>query len=290
MTSNRILRANPGTSLTLDEMRASLPSIFADHPHESRSEKYVYISTEDMLGRLMDSGFLPVEARMSRTRDKTRTAFTKHMLRFRSASELGMPDNSSLTKSLGVAFEVIMRNAHDGTGSYQLLAGLIRFACENGLVVSDGTVAQLKVYHMGERRRLMDTVLSSAHTVLEQGPKVADKLRAWKGITLHRDQAVAFAREAHKLRFADAKGEIRTPILPEQLLVPRRPSDVGSSLWETFNVVQENALRGGLSAYGKDRNGRRYKAVTLGIHGIDGDVGLNRKLWELADKTALEVA
>src|SRR5207342_947183 len=58
--TRRVLRANPGESLTMDEMRRSLPSIFAAEPHESRSHRYVYISTEEMLERMMLGGFLPV--------------------------------------------------------------------------------------------------------------------------------------------------------------------------------------------------------------------------------------
>ena len=289
-TSNIIVRANTGSSLTLDEMRKSLPSIFAAEPHHSRSDQYVYISTEDMLDKLIDAGFFPVEARMSRTRKEDRRGFTKHMLRFRSRDDLNKPDNSTLYGKAGVAFEVILRNAHDGSGSYQMLAGLIRFACENGLIVSDGTVSEIKVLHRGTRSRLLDAVLESAHTILDQGPKVADSLRLWQGIQLNRDQAIDFAREAHKLRFADSKGLINTAIQPEQLLIPRRPSDLGNSLWQTFNVIQENAIRGGISADARDRRGNVKRSTTRGIKGIDGDVDLNRKLWALADLKAKELA
>lgn len=280
MTNDLSLRAKPGESLTLDEMRRSLPAIFAGQPHESRSHRYVYISTEDMLGRLMAADFLPVEARTSRSRDESRRPFTKHMLRLRGRGELLRPDNTVM-RGDGVAFEVILRNACDGTSSYQMLAGLIRFACENGLVVSDGTVAQLKVLHAGSARRVMDQVVASATTVLEQGPKVADKIRTWRQIDLEREEGMVLAQAAHKARFGD---EPTTLVQPEQLLVPRRQGDVGRDLWKVFNVVQENALRGGLTAT-VERNGSRGRR-TLPIRGIDGDVALNRRLWDIADRMA----
>ena len=279
-TTDLCLRAKPGESLTLEEMRRSLPAIFAEQPHQSRSDRYVYISTEDMLERLMAADFLPVEARVSRSRDESRRPFAKHMLRLRGRDELLRPDNTSVSD--GVAFEVIMRNACDGTGSYQLLAGLIRFACENGLVVSDGTVAQLKVLHAGNRRRVIDAVVSSASTVLEQGPRVADKIRTWRKIELDDEGAWALARAAHKARFGD---EPTTPIQPEQLLLPRRPSDMGRDLWRVGNVIQENIIRGGLTAT-VEKNGRREQRTTRAIRGIDQDVSLNRTLWALMEQVA----
>jgi Domain of unknown function (DUF932) len=289
MTTNTILRAKPGESLTLDEMRASLPSIFGKQAHESRSEKYVYISTEDMLERLVGAGFLPVEARMSRTRDENRIGYTKHMLRLRSRRELNKPENSTMSK-LGVAFEVILRNAHDGSGSYQLLAGLIRFACENGLVVSDGTVAQVKVYHIGDRERLMAEVTAGAQKILEEGPHIADMIRAFKAVPLVGEDRTRYAKQAHRIRFADPQGNVTTPISPEQLLLPRRPSDVGGSLWDTFNVVQENIIHGGMSASGVDSLNRRRKFIARPIRAIDQDVSINSKLWQLTTSWAKELA
>jgi hypothetical protein len=289
MTTNlQMLRAKPGDSLTLEEMRRSLPSIFAEEPHHSRSERYVYVSTEEMLERLMNGGFLPVEARTANARDVSRRPFTKHMIRFRGKDELLKPDNSYVTKrgDPGVAYEVILRNAHDGSGSYQMLAGLIRFACENGLVVSDGTVASIKVLHMGNRERLLSTVLNSAEAVLEQGPAVGEKIQRWRGTILTPEEGLALARASHKARFADGNGNIRTPITPEQLLIPRRDADAGRSLWDVFNVVQENVVRGGLSADGRDASGRLRRRTSRAIRGIDDDLRINRHLWALAERSA----
>lgn len=281
--ANQMIRARAGESLTLEEMRASLPSIFQSMPHESRSERYVYISTADMVERLMRGGFYPVEARASVSRDPARQPYVKHMLRFRGKGDLDRPDNSMLKANLGVAYEIIMRNAHDGSGSYQMLAGLIRFACENGLVVSDGTVAMLKVLHTGNRQRLADAVLASANTVLEQGPQVGEKIRRWQEIELAPQERSAFAKAAHRLRFGK---ESKTAISPEQLALPRRITDAGHSLWNVFNVVQENAVRGGLWAEGKDAHGRRHKYLAKTIRGIDQDLTVNRGLWALAERSA----
>src|SRR5215813_928209 len=235
------LRAKPGDSLTLDEMRASLPTIFATEEHESRSDRYVFISTWDMLEALMAKDFLPVEARVSRTRDESRQAFTSHLIR-------------AVDRKVGdVSFEVLLRNAHDGTSRYKFMAGLLKLLCLNGLVVSDGTVSEVSIMHTGNRERQIGQVIEGAYTVLDQGPKVLERVQAWQGLELKDDERHAFAEAAHHYRFADSDGKVHTPIKADQLLIPRRPQEVGRrDLWSVFNVVQENAIRGGLTAMGRD--------------------------------------
>jgi len=66
----------------------------------------------------------------------------------------------------------------------------------------------------------------------------------------------------------------------------RRRDDNGADLWRTFNRVQENAVRGGLSAWGHDANGHRRRTTTREVKAIDQDVKLNRALWHLAERMA----
>lgn len=278
------LRAKPSEWLTLDEMRASLPAIFADHAHESRSARYVHISTADMLGALIERDFLPVEARVSRSRVPGKQAFTKHMVRFRARGDF---ETTSERRVGDTSFEVILRNAHDGTASYQFMAGLLKLLCLNGMVASDGTIENVKVLHTGNRQRQLGQVIEGAYTVLDQGPKLIENVRAWQEIGLNDDERMAFAQAAHTVRFADADGKVETPITPGQLLVPRRPQEVGKhDLWSTFNVVQENAIRGGLTAIGRDANGQPRRSTTREVRGIDGDIKLNKALWQLTEKMA----
>src|SRR5260370_37947559 len=111
--TDTILRAPRGSSLTLEEMRASLPTIFAPEKHACCSERYVYISTEDVFGELMARGFVPVEARVSRSGDTLRQGQAKHMVRLRTELD---ENKHRVGDSI---FEVIMRNSHDGSGSYR---------------------------------------------------------------------------------------------------------------------------------------------------------------------------
>ncbi len=106
---------------------------------------------------------------------------------------------------------------------------------------------------------------------------------------------MALAEAVHQVRFDhdDATGEALTPIKPALLLGVRRHEDAGKDLWTTFNVIQENTLRGGLSgrtkagydeATGKFKPSRRVS--TKPVRGIDQDVELNKAMWALAEKMA----
>jgi len=54
-------------------------------------------------------------------------------------------------------------------------------------------------------------------------------------------------------------------------------------VWQTFNVIQENLIRGGLSGRRQTSDGRIRRSQTRAINGIDQNVGLNRALWTLAE-------
>jgi len=277
------LRARDNTSLSLEEMRRRLPAIFAKAPHASRSDRYVFVSTEHLLNNLIETGFMPVEARVSKARAEGKQDFTKHMIRFRHQGDLEA--TTSVRRVGDTSFEVIMRNSHDGSSTYQFMAGLLRLICLNGAVVSEGTAADVRIKHIGDRDQQLDAVADGINQVLEMGPKVIGVVKKWQGIELSNDERMVLAEAAREVRFADAMGQVNTPVTAQQLLIPRRPADAGNSLWNTFNVIQENVIRGGLSGVSIE-NGRRRRSTTRRVNGIDADIKLNRDLWRLTERMA----
>ena len=55
--NTRVLRAD--RPLDEDQMRAAAPSVFAEGKHASRSERYTYIPTIEVLRGLRKEGFAP---------------------------------------------------------------------------------------------------------------------------------------------------------------------------------------------------------------------------------------
>ena len=265
--------------LTLEEIARYAPSAMAIEPHHSRSDRYTYIPTVQIIQGLMNNGFMPFSATQSRTRIADKREFTKHMIRFR---HVGQEFNRLMVGD--VVPEIALINSHDGTSLYKLIAGLLRKVCMNGLMVSESEIASIAVPHKGN---IADRVIEGSYRLLESSEKTVGTVQRWTGLQLTAGEQSALADAAHTLRFADAEGKITTPITATQLLQPRRSADTGNDLWKTFNRVQENVIRGGLHGVQRDANGRRLRAVsTREVRGIDQDVRLNRALWTLGERMA----
>lgn len=253
------------------------PSVFATGAHESRSERFAYIPTSDVMAAMRREGFQPMMVAQGRSRIEGKAAFTKHLIRFRHADfQTGLRRGDTVP-------EVVLVNAHDGTSAYKMYAGSFRIICLNGLIVADSMFESISVPHKGD---VIGKVIDGAYRVIEGSKTSVEAADAWAGLSLSRDAQLAFAESAHALRFADAEGNVATAIKPEQLLIARRHEDAGNDLWRTFNRVQENAVRGGLTAMGRDANGRRRRTTTREVAGIDGNVRLNRELWALGERMA----
>ncbi|WP_378952129.1 DUF932 domain-containing protein [Mesorhizobium sp. ANAO-SY3R2] len=266
-----------GRAMTEDELRRVAPSIFATTAHESRSERFMPIPTIDVLRGLMAEGFMPVGAKQSRTRIEGKADFTKHLIRLRRM------DNVNAYSVGDTVCEILLKNANDGTSAYDLMAGLFRIRCLNSMVAQTATLDSVKVRHSGD---VGAKVIEGTYRVLGEAEKTLAAPQDWGTVKLDRDERAAFAEAAHLIRFGDAEGETNTPIQPTQLLIPRRFDDRGEDLWTTYNVAQENIIRGGLHGVTRDANNRRRRVSTRAVNGIDQDIKLNKALWVLTEKMA----
>lgn len=252
------------TPLSDEQILAVAPSIFAEDKHESRSDRYAYIPTGQVLARLRLEGFSPFMVCQTRVREEGRRAHTKHLVRLRHAEQIGQEE----------ADEIILLNSHDGSSSYQLLAGMFRFVCKNGLVCGEA-VADVRIPHKGD---VVDLVTQAACDVQGRFEQVHAARDAMRAISLTRGEQEVFGRAALALKY-DSEIE-PAPISERQLLEARRPEDAGSDLWRTFNRVQENLIQGQLP--GRARTGRRL--TTRPVQGMNENMRLNRALWVLAEE------
>lgn len=252
-------------ALTDDQLRHVVPSIFAQDAHESRSDKYVYVPTIDIVQGLRREGWQPFFAVQAQPRDGSRTGHAKHMLRMR------RPEHITDTE----AAEVIIVNSHDGTTSYQMFAGLVRWVCTNSMIAGQ-QYQEVRVHHKGN---IQDQIIEGAYTVAQDFPRLIDSTREMAALQLSAPEQRVFAEAALVARY----GEEPAPITPDQVLRRRRTADVGADLWTTFNAVQENIIRGGLLGQRRDERGRINRRRTRPINGIDQNVGVNRALWTLAE-------
>lgn len=242
------------------------PSIFAKEPWQGMSERYAYVPTIAVVDRMRDNGFLPVRAEQSRTRIPGKGDFTKHMIRFRQVGA---------TLQLGGVFpEIVLVNSHDGTSTYAVDAGLFRLICMNGMVTPLGSLGgSVRVKHIGD---IAGQVIDATYSIVEEFPAIVGKAETFRQIELSREEQRAFAESALSLRWDEG----HAPIDPEQALTIRRSDDREPNLWNVFNRVQENLMKGGIR--GRSQTGRRMR--TRRINSVTEDVKLNKALWALTCK------
>jgi hypothetical protein len=257
--------------LTLADTIARFP-VLAAMPHQSRSDRYEHIPTSKVLAALRKEGFNIHGVEVANVRTPDRNGFQKHMIRLR---------RENFAKRVGDEFpEIVIVNSHDGTSAYKMSAGMVRLVCLNGLVVGGQQLKSVSVPHVG--KATVDKVINGTFEVVDTFPAVMDRMQTMKAVTLHPAEQQVFAKAALSVRYPD--DDLKVPLL--NLLRPRRHDDTKADLWTTFNVVQEHLIRGGAQGIATNDQGRQRVARVREVKSVDGNIALNRALWQLADEMA----
>lgn len=253
--------------LTQDQIKRKAPSAFTEGSYEKTSDKYSPISTYTVMQGLFDLGFGVTHAMESNTRNKDRSGFGRHMLRLRRHNEQEINGNYP---------ELVLVNAHDGSTSYQLRAGVYRLVCSNGMVVGNDLFCQ-KVRHQGD---VVQRVAEAGGDIIEVFPTVIEKAEEWSKIQLSPMQQIVFANSAKSLKW-DPTGDIE--VESHDLIRPTRIADNRRDLWSTFNVIQEKIIKGGVTTRNKiTRDRRRSREVKSPYE----NTRLNTALWQLTEEMA----
>jgi len=243
------------------------PAIFAEKPYAEVSDKYSFVPTIAVIDMMKQSGWMPIFAKQSSTRVQEKDGYQRHMVRFRHSQDLSFDGGKERV-------DVVMHNSHDRGCAFNLLASIWRNACANGLMVSSD-LYNFSHRHVGFSQ---DEFIESAGLITAGASEIAGEVSEMKAIELTPNERGIFSTAAHELVY---KVPEEAPIKPAQLLTEKRWDDKGKDLWTTFNVVQENIMKGGLR--GGWVNGKKKKK-TQGVKSISKDVKLNKALWTLTEK------
>lgn len=253
--------------LTQDQIMKLAPSVFTEGRHERTSKDYAPISTFRVLEGLFDLGFGVTKATEVKVRRAEKKGFAKHMLRLRRHNETNID---------GQFPEIVLINSHDGSTSYQLNTGIYRLVCSNGLVAWNDLFTH-KVRHEGD---VATRIAEAGSKIIEVFPTVMDKAIEWGKIELAPSMKNALAESAKVLRWEENE-ELEVPTM--ELLTPRRSVDRKNDLWTTYNVIQENLIKGGVYVRNPTTGERRKsKAVTTPSE----NTKLNQALWQLTERMA----
>lgn len=254
--------------LSNDQIINLAPAAGATAPHHKVSSKYSFVPTIQAVDLLRSVGWTPVDAKQSSVRLAERDGFQRHIIRFQMDSLIYRNEER---------VDLVMYNSHDTGCAFNLIASIWRKVCGNGLMVASN-LFNFSHKHIGFDGQAF---IDSAYKIADGAGEIAKQVDDLKLIELTPDERGIFARAAHQLVYPEPT---EAPIAPDRLLRERRYDDKGKDLWSTFNVVQENLIKGGLRGRKRDANGRMRNSTTRQVKSIDRDVKLNKALWTLTEE------
>lgn len=240
----------------------NVPAVLAQEPSKDVSGRYSFIATTRLIDDLKSMDWLPVGVKGSKRAQDTSA---RHMVRFRSKEHLESPVNS-------VCPELVVVNAHDGTASFWLKAGVFRLVCSNGMIVSEAVFASIKIRHINYS---YDAVRDAVFQYAAQMPQITQKVHELQAIDLDETLKLTFARQAVALRFEEREDVTKLVDL-HALLRPTRSADNGQDVWSVLNILQEKLINGKFMIGEKKRQARS-------IQNVQRTISLNQRLFDLAE-------
>ena len=245
----------------------------------NKTDRFAFIPTTRVIDILEKERWMPIKVTEKRCHKEVNIGFQNHLIRFRRQEDMEL---EAIVNEM--VPEIILKNAHDGTSQFQIMAGLYRFICANGMIIADSTFATHKIKHIGFQDQ---NVIDAVFDVVKTTPLIMSKVQEFKEIILNKNEQLVYAESALTAKYGNKENVSSKFNLPS-LITPIRNADMfdargNNTLWNTFNVIQEKLVeRGGrfavkqTSRVGKSR----------GINSVTENVRVNQALWMLTEKMA----
>jgi hypothetical protein len=243
-------------------MHKYVPSLFATTAHPRMSEKYAFTNTYDILLHIHNKGF---RVRSISGGDRR---YKKVLIRMRSTHHvLGHND----------APEIVVLDSHDGTTALSLVLGFIRNVCLNGMIAGD-LFYNRKFQHRAPD--LMEQVMLELEDIDTHTKKLIQRITTMRNRSTDIGERIALADAVVRERWGEEKDASFVADMRQRLLTVRRREDTENDLYTIMNVIQENALRGGMS-YVTTNN--RIASVRP-ISDVRRNLNINQTLWNTAEQ------
>lgn len=262
----------------------NLPSsVIQSAAHGSMSQMYDHISTDRVLKLLEGEGYELTKAVQVKVRKQNKEGFQKHMLSL-TRSDLIIPGLGQL--------QIALRNSHEGSSSFHLLAAMNVFLCANGMFrCTDKIGGDIRIRHVGYSD---DKMIEALQSFTESLPSFRGEIQSFNEHHLTKEEQESFAMSAIEMKYDLNEFSID----PRQFLKGNRSADSTETLWGTLNVVQENLIQARhsyikpkfpdiepLQLTRRQRMAQIYGVKSRAVTAIDKNVELNRGLWKLAVDT-----
>jgi hypothetical protein len=245
------------------------PAALRETAAAKMSTRYQHIPTDAVVAQIESMGYYVADSSQARTRKNTEKDTTIHLVRMRHNDHREMIAGEMVP-------EIVVRNSHNGYCALQLMAGIFRVVCSNGLISGDSR-SMLSIPHRPGMD--LEAVFNGSLWVVEQAERGMEAAQAWKGIRLRDAQLEDFAA-----RISAAVRNDGARIAAETLFASRRNEP--ENLWTHFNNAQQTLTEGGYFVTHTDGQERKRTPRARGIRGVEGNVNMNRRVWSIAEEFA----
>ena len=254
--------------LTEEELRKKVPSAFSEESYDAVSGKYQHYSTYPVIQTLIHDGWSACMAREVNTRIKDRIGYQRHMIRFYHPNLQLSPDEY---------MSIWLINSHDGKCSYNIVSGIFRVICTNGLVVGWEQYA-VRLTH---RWYSPEKVYEISRNICEQGTQIAENIHDLRLVTLSEIDRYRLACEALDIAYRLRTPKNRPNVDAHDLLLPcREEKEDIRTLWMTYNIIQENIMSGVVftDKFGKKRKARKMTSIA---RDLDFNRRFSQYVWDI---------
>lgn len=264
-------------NMSLDEVIASNPGLsnessilnVARHPTKT-TEKYTPTDDVSLIKLFNAQGWRVKNYVQIKARDVAERLFKPYLARFENPA-FSNPENDG-------AFQIIQRNAKDGTKSYEFLIGFFNSTYNNSFIIGGGRglYEPIKIRHTGN---LPNQVGEALEKIVPLAPKLYARINQMKQVVLTEAEKREFAAAAIVIRCGEEKAKSMNV---DEVLKVRHETDNSDSLWNVLNTVHENIVNcpDGVTMLSPKLKIRKARA----LKGINVNVRVSSELWNLAEE------
>lgn len=249
-------------TISLEKAIEYVPAIGATESDPTVSDRYQFVSTREVLERVQEYGW-----RITNATSQGSSPYAQHRITLIHENDFNVDHQSE-----GIP-RIEMFNSHNRTKRLMFAIGYFRFACSNGLIVATGPAETIRTKHRFSDDRL-SVIMEQVSQISARFPQINEKINHLKTRTLTPEEQIDFANFAVRGRFL-YRSEIPKRFrdqdrIHEKLLASRRTADDGNAVWQVYNKVQENLIKG-------------IEGFSRPINGYTDSIRVNQMLWKGAE-------
>lgn len=256
------------TRFLSDEQIYKYPTFRATNHDGKRSDRYNFVSPMNVINQLQELAWGVTKVMAPNARAQNSLHYGKYMITFEPQDDsLQIPDPRR--EGQWLIPQVVYFGSSNGTCSNKILAGLFAMICSNGMVIRDSSLGDFVARHDDSHEQ---DVINAVLEITRNIERIGDVIQDWANLPLSQEIRNEYYSRAFVIRYPDREA---SHMDISNIGMFRRMEDSQPTLWNAFQRVQENLIRGGVQV-GKRRNSE--------IRNIERFRDINTGLWELTNE------